>query len=792
MDSIVIWDRQGFWRQYMPVSLIIYPQVRNSRLRNKRRSYGRVGSVAAARCGLGIQRNLPLIRTASQAGRRQASVDSRGRGYQARACDNQILHACDEKNCELALSSIIRSVKRGPVWRGYYVGICEVMLAAHQRKRRACQEKKHYANWLLYSWVRVMGANWQCVGVYLESGGRALQNNAEPRCVRQRQFTPHLAASFLELYLHCLSLRYTSAVPTLYFAHTNCLQVLEKSINFTGTAVVERLDYLPPSRANRVQSPAGSLPRVGIVPDDAAGRLVFSAISRLPRPFNSGAAPYLPRFTLIGCQDLAVRSRTNLFTHSIHFTPPMKIFTTTSIAFMVGDIARKCICQYRCTDENRNDTEPMSVKQGEYGAALECKGGLSGRSLRKPADQRHRPARFPRAKIRERPHRKPSLVRLGGRRNNMTVHVVSACRGARGQLNKCSFQPKVTKNAKFCTEYYVEFRGDNGAPPECKRRGKREIPEKTRQPTASSYTIPTCKNPRVTRPGIEPCAPWWEAISLTALPLWPQQDQICSEAAKRTYCRNMNTTNTSFVVRIVIKVVSAARVGRKSVIYGALQLANCRRNFNSRGEMSADPHKNTQSLSKDTLFLKIPSVGWDTHHDSITKLADYEAAATSSCCRDRRLVLAHMQPLVFTTASRFTSQCQSIAVTSGLQRAWAAHSAFAAAGKQSTAAVGRQQTHTRDCRQSPPGATLFLRNSLASRGLGSLSTIKTEIAMSQSGRATAEVSEATQATQMEVVTETSSANEVRTENCNHKRTALGEDAIPCSCPICIFQLANYF
>ncbi|KAJ8870037.1 hypothetical protein PR048_029048 [Dryococelus australis] len=34
-------------------------------------------------------------------------------------------------------------------------------------------------------------------------------------------------------------------------------------------------------------------------------------------------------------------------------------------------------------------------------------------------------------------------------------------------------------------------------------RGKREIPEKTRRPTASSGTIPTCENP-VTRPGIEP------------------------------------------------------------------------------------------------------------------------------------------------------------------------------------------------------------------------------------------------------------------------------------------------
>ncbi|KAJ8865867.1 hypothetical protein PR048_033390 [Dryococelus australis] len=34
--------------------------------------------------------------------------------------------------------------------------------------------------------------------------------------------------------------------------------------------------------------------------------------------------------------------------------------------------------------------------------------------------------------------------------------------------------------------------------------GKREIPGKTRRPTASSATISTCENPGVTRPGIEP------------------------------------------------------------------------------------------------------------------------------------------------------------------------------------------------------------------------------------------------------------------------------------------------
>ncbi|KAJ8872807.1 hypothetical protein PR048_026423 [Dryococelus australis] len=50
-------------------------------------------------------------------------------------------------------------------------------------------------------------------------------------------------------------------------------------------------------------------------------------------------------------------------------------------------------------------------------------------------------------------------------------------------------------------------------------RGKREIPEKTRRPTSSSCTIPTCEKPGVTRPGVEPGSPWWEASSVTAQPL---------------------------------------------------------------------------------------------------------------------------------------------------------------------------------------------------------------------------------------------------------------------------------
>ncbi|KAJ8885640.1 hypothetical protein PR048_011838 [Dryococelus australis] len=62
--------------------------------------------------------------------------------------------------------------------------------------------------------------------------------------------------------------------------------------------------------------PGGIAPvfsHVGNVPDDAAGGWVFKGIPRVPQSEHSGAATYSPRFTLIGSQDLDVKSRPNIF-----------------------------------------------------------------------------------------------------------------------------------------------------------------------------------------------------------------------------------------------------------------------------------------------------------------------------------------------------------------------------------------------------------------------------------------------------------------------------------------------
>ncbi|KAJ8869667.1 hypothetical protein PR048_028660 [Dryococelus australis] len=73
-------------------------------------------------------------------------------------------------------------------------------------------------------------------------------------------------------------------------------------------------------RGNWAQSQAGSLPDFGML-GDRTGRCrwsagFFSGISRYPL-LHSGAAPYSPRCTLIGSQDLTAKSPLNLVTHSL-------------------------------------------------------------------------------------------------------------------------------------------------------------------------------------------------------------------------------------------------------------------------------------------------------------------------------------------------------------------------------------------------------------------------------------------------------------------------------------------
>ncbi|KAJ8875173.1 hypothetical protein PR048_023068 [Dryococelus australis] len=81
----------------------------------------------------------------------------------------------------------------------------------------------------------------------------------------------------------------------------------DRSASHGRVAVYERFNCLHPQLGEPGSIPGRLTPgfsQVGIVPDDATGRRVFSGISLYTRPCFSDAASLSPHFTLIGSQDL--------------------------------------------------------------------------------------------------------------------------------------------------------------------------------------------------------------------------------------------------------------------------------------------------------------------------------------------------------------------------------------------------------------------------------------------------------------------------------------------------------
>ncbi|KAJ8891074.1 hypothetical protein PR048_010583 [Dryococelus australis] len=85
--------------------------------------------------------------------------------------------------------------------------------------------------------------------------------------------------------------------------------------------------------------------------------------------------------------------------------------------------------------------------------------------------------------------------------------------------------------------------GKYGAAPERKGGETGEPREKNPRPTASSSTIPMRENPGVTRPGIEPGSPWWEASRLTA-----QTPQVLlSDEGGELFCPERDSSPTGIL-----------------------------------------------------------------------------------------------------------------------------------------------------------------------------------------------------------------------------------------------------
>ncbi|KAJ8893903.1 hypothetical protein PR048_006504 [Dryococelus australis] len=141
-------------------------------------------------------------------------------------------------------------------------------------------------------------------------------------------------------------------------------------------------------------------------------------------------------------------------------------------------------------------------------------------------------------------------------------------------------------------------RGSHGgsSPALCSYRwGKREIPEKTRRPVASSGTIPACEDLGLARPGIEPGSPWWEASRRTTQPPRPLHILTPTIFAKhRLNCNLSDPTGN----RIRFAVVG----GEQSDSYNTAAPRACRGGMRRREGVRARrvnvPHRRSLALSQ--------------------------------------------------------------------------------------------------------------------------------------------------------------------------------------------------
>ncbi|KAJ8873465.1 hypothetical protein PR048_024283 [Dryococelus australis] len=93
-------------------------------------------------------------------------------------------------------------------------------------------------------------------------------------------------------------------------------------------------------------------------------------------------------------------------------------------------------------------------------------------------------------------------------------------------------------------------------------------PEKTHRPAAQSGTIPTCENPGVIRPGLEPGSPWWGASRLTAQPPWPLQALVSALTGSRELSSVLFKNASLFVINVhLASSISCAR-GVLNVVRG--------------------------------------------------------------------------------------------------------------------------------------------------------------------------------------------------------------------------------
>ncbi|KAJ8878418.1 hypothetical protein PR048_018996 [Dryococelus australis] len=316
----------------------------------------------------------------------------------------------------------------------------------------------------------------------------------------------------------------------------------------TGPKVAERLASLASHQGEPGSIPGRVTPGfsyVRIVQHDAAGRWVFSGISASPHSFSFRRYSILNSITLIGSQDLAVKSRPNPFTHSYSGFQPVDAhgFSLGATVVLggsgVGRPPRSTCSSSRWNSaphagdyfSDRSVRKPVESvarrsspkKEGMNGCCARCQQIPPAARARSASSTRHWGVYQARKELGERRRHSPqppttdkpavlvfpfrARLTCNTERKKDVVRTRNNARMERGMPRGEDWRDGQQRGGVWVSEEIlaalnsVVLRADEAARNE--GAGKREIPEKTRRPTASSSTIPTCQDP-VTQPGIEP------------------------------------------------------------------------------------------------------------------------------------------------------------------------------------------------------------------------------------------------------------------------------------------------
>ncbi|KAJ8877588.1 hypothetical protein PR048_022043 [Dryococelus australis] len=202
---------------------------------------------------------------------------------------------------------------------------------------------------------------------------------------------------------------------------------------------------------------------VGIVPGDVAGWRVFSQISRFPPALHSDAAPFLPRFTLDGCQDLDVKSCPYLSPiHSVqtqYRQQEVRGHRDAWLPTLESPVHELIGCGITSITLNRRSgklkqsfrprplyfphatSKARTYAESEEGAGTERKGTENGNLPRKPADQRQCPPRFLHAKV---PVIPPGIELISPRWKASSLATASP------KAPACLFSPLANQSSAHC------------------------------------------------------------------------------------------------------------------------------------------------------------------------------------------------------------------------------------------------------------------------------------------------------------------------------------------------------